>query len=93
MELRRITRRGILLLILVFIVSLSIWFIQLSDKKNETKLIDNSPSKKIEENNIIFVNGTSASYESLVFLLFIEENVDKLIFEKIRATVGVSFMI
>jgi hypothetical protein len=96
MELMRLTRRGILLLILIFIVSLSIWFIKLSDKKtkkSKAKGVDNSPSKIIEENSIIIVNGPTASFESLVFLLFIEEDVDKLAFEKIRATVGVSFFV
>jgi hypothetical protein len=96
MELMRLTRRGILLLILIFIVSLSIWFTKLSDKKgkkSQVKGADSFPSKIIEDDSIIIVNGTAASFESLVFLIFIEEDVDKLAFEKIRATVGVSLFV
>ena len=92
MELMRLTRRGLSLLILFFIASISLWFIKLSvsDKKNKSERIGNSASSLREEHGIKPMNGTISSYESLVFLIFIEGDVGKPIFEKVRATIGVS---
>ena len=89
MELMRLTRRGLSLLILIFVVSLSLWFIKLSNRRDKTKRSSN-PTKFEGENDVKLINGTISSYESLVFLLFLEGNIEKSVFEKVRATIGVS---
>lgn len=85
----RLSKRNILLLFLIFAISLSIWFIKLANRENKAFVNLHTDTNK---NTQFVVNGIPSSFESLVFVIFLEEEVDKICIEKVRAFIGVSFL-
>jgi hypothetical protein len=77
----RVTFRSVILFVLVSFIAVSVWLLKLNHSHTPLNLL--ADDKPAEDTAI-------SSFESLVLVIFLDREVDKDSFEKVRAVIGVN---